>query len=213
MDGTDFRVTTIKTIDGLALEARWEEAGNSAVAVAVLCHPHPLEGGAMNAPLLDEIARSLTPASIHVLRFNFRGVGFSEGTWGNGVGQTDDAAAAVRAAGIAFPDLRLGIAGWSFGATTSLHWQIETGSTLPWVGVAPGIGSCHGSEVPEVSRLESADRLIIIGDRDQFATVDSIQAFAIEANARLEVLPNSDHFFYFREETVGSLVAEHLEVS
>ena len=146
-------------------------------------------------------------------RFNFRGVGFSEGTWGNGVGQTDDAAAAVRAAGIAFPDLRLGIAGWSFGATTSLHWQIETGSTLPWVGVAPGIGSCHGSEVPEVSRLESADRLIIIGDRDQFATVDSIQAFAIEANARLEVLPNSDHFFYFREETVGSLVAEHLEVS
>ncbi len=205
-------MTVIHTTDGLSLEARWDDAPGSAEAVVVLCHPHPLEGGTMSAPLLEKVAQSLNAADTHVLRFNFRGVGSSEGTWAGGVGETGDVAAAVEAAGLAFPGLRLGIVGWSFGATTSLRWQIETGSTLPWVGIAPGIHSYHGTDVPDASRLEPAERLIIIGDRDQFASVDSMRAFAAQSGARLEVLPGSDHFFYFREEAVGDLVATHLGV-
>jgi len=164
----------------------------------------------MNAPLLAAVTESLVTAGIHVLRFNFRGVGSSEGAWDRGVGETIDVAAAVSAANLAFPELPLGVAGWSFGATTSLGWQIETASSVPWVGIAPGIGSYHGSEVPDVSRLASADRLIIVGDRDQFASVEEMQDFAGRAGAALEVLPGSDHFFFHREKTVGSLVAEHL---
>ena len=126
--------------DGLTFEGvvAQPDEGTGPWPGVVICHPHPLHGGNMDNNVVLALALGLAQEGFVTLRFNFRGVGFSEGTWRNGVGQTDDTATAVRAAGIAFPDLRLGIAGWSFGATTSLHWQIETGSTLPWVGVAPG---------------------------------------------------------------------------
>ncbi len=210
MDGADAGVTTIRTTDGLSLEAQWSDADDPADSVVVLCHPHPLDGGTMNAPLLRTVTESLTGAGFEVLRFNFRGVGSSEGAWGEGVAETQDVAAAVEAAKLAFPELPLGIAGWSFGATTSLSWQAETGSDLPWVGIAPGIGTYRGSVVPDPARLKPANRLIIIGDRDQFASVEAMDRFAAETSARLEVLAGSDHFFHFRGEIVGSLVAAHL---
>jgi uncharacterized protein len=210
MDGPDAGVTTIRTADGLSLEAQWNYADGPADAVVVLCHPHPLDGGTLNAPLLQTVTDSLTGAGLGVLRFNFRGVGASEGVWGEGVAETHDVAAAVEAAKLAFPELPLGIAGWSFGATTSLRWQVDTGSDLPWVGVAPGIRSYRGSAVLDADRLKPADRLIILGDRDQFASVAAMQRFADRSSARLEVLAGSDHFFHFRGEAVGALIAAHL---
>jgi uncharacterized protein len=211
--GSHLRVTSILTADGLALEARWDDAAITATAAVVFCHPHPLDGGTMNAPLMQSVAEAMSSSGIHVLRFNFRGVAGSEGSWDHGVGEIQDVAAAVAAAGLAFPDLPLGIAGWSFGASTSLRWQIETASTLAWVGIAPGIRSYRGSSVPEADRLEPANRLVILGDRDQFASVDEMQTFADEAGAVLQVLTGSDHFFYFREEAVGDLVAAHFSVN
>jgi len=123
-------MTAIQTKDGFSLEARWDDAAVPASSIAVLCHPHPLEDGTMEAPLLRTVTTSLNAAGIHVLRFNFRGVGSSEGTWDQGIGEVHDVAAAVEAAQLAFPTMPLGIAGWSFGATTSLAWQLETGSAL-----------------------------------------------------------------------------------
>lgn len=209
MVGADLRVTTIRTTGGLSLEARWDDAADPAGVVVVLCHPHPLDGGTMNAPLMQRVTASLNNAGLHVLRFNFRGVGASEGAWGMGAAEMQDVAAAVEAAQLAFPKAGIGVAGWSFGATTSLRWQIETGSELPWVGIAPGIHSYRGSEVPEIDRVAPADRLIIFGDRDQFADRDAMEAFATRLGAAIEVLRGSDHFFYNREEVVGSLVAGH----
>jgi len=207
--GSHLRVTTIQTSDGLSLEARWDDADDPKGIVVVLCHPHPLDGGTMNVPLLQTVTGSLRAAGIHVLRFNFRGVGASEGAWGKGTAETRDVAAAVEAADLAFPDHRIGIAGWSFGATTSLRWQIDSGSELPWVGIAPGIRPYRDSTAPDPTQLYPADRLIIIGDRDQFSSLHAMEQFAHRANAQLEVLRGSDHFFYHREELVGSLVAGH----
>jgi len=179
-------MTAIQTKDGFSLEARWDDAAVPASSIAVLCHPHPLEDGTMEAPLLRTVTTSLNAAGIHVLRFNFRGVGSSEGTWDQGIGEVHDVAAAVEAAQL-------------------------TGSALPWVGIAPGIQPYRGSTVPDVVGLAPADRLIVFGDQDQFASVESMKHFAAQANARLEVLDGSDHFFHFRQETVGSLVAAHLK--
>lgn len=203
-------MTTIRTSDGLELEAIWTDAETKARATAILCHPHPLDGGTMRAPLMESVAVALAAAGVHVLRFNFRGVGASGGGWDGGRGEVLDVAAAAEAAGLAFPDLPTGVAGWSFGATTSLRWQVVANSTIPWVGIAPGIRSYRGSEVPEVEHLQPADRLIVFGDRDQFASVDEMERFAGRFGARLEILRGSDHFFYFREDTVGELVAAHL---
>lgn len=203
-------MTTLRTSDGLTLEARWDDPEGDAAGVVVFCHPHPLDGGTMTAPLMSKVTRVLTSAGLHVLRFNFRGVGSSEGGWEQGEGEVDDVAAAVEAAGHAFGELPLGISGWSFGASTSLAWQQRTGSTLPWVGIAPGIRSYRGSQPPDPGTLEPADRLIVLGDRDQFATVDQMTAYAERLGARIEILEGSDHFFWFREERVGELVAGHL---
>ena len=203
-------VTTIRTADGIELEARWTDAEADARATTVLCHPHPLDGGTMHAPLMRAVTEELASAGVHVLRFNFRGVGSSGGGWDSGRGEALDVAAAVEAAGLAFPELPTAVAGWSFGATTSLRWQIDAESTIPWVGIAPGIRPYRGSEIPQVEDLQPADRLIVFGDRDQFASVEEMQRFADRFGARVELLKGSDHFFYFREDTVGALVAEHI---
>ena len=202
----------ITTSDGVVLEDTWSAPATPTVrGVVVLCHPHPLDGGTMTTPLMRTVAATLAEAGFWVLRFNFRGGGASQGTWGGGFGEVLDVAAAVEAAAAAHPGRRLGLAGWSFGATISLAWQAESGSSLPWAGIAPGIRSYRGTEMPDLARLVPASRLIVIGDRDQFATVAEMNHFATSVGAAVTVLPGSDHFFLYRERKVGELVAAHLE--
>ena len=206
----DLRLMWITAEDGVALEAHWDDAKPPAVGTVVFCHPHPLDGGTMRAPLMRTVAATLRDAGLHVLRFNFRGVGLSEGRWAEGIGEIRDVAAAVEAAGLAFPELPTGLAGWSFGASVSLGWQQQAESTIPWAGIAPGIRSYRGAEPPDSSQLHPASRLIVFGDRDQFASLRQMQSYAEDMGARLEILDGSDHFFHFRERQVGTLVAEHL---
>lgn len=200
-------MTRIATSDGVALEAEWTPAIGERLGAVVLCHPHPLDGGSMRAPLIVRVARALADAGLAVLRFNFRGVGASTGSWGDGINEKEDVAAAVATASDE-GDL-VGLAGWSFGATTSLLWQADAGSTLPWAGIAPGITPYRGHQAPEPDHLPPARRLVIAGDRDQFASVAEFTAFAGRIGATIELLPGSDHFFVFRERRVGALVAEH----
>lgn len=209
MVGDDLHVSRISTADGLALEALWTDATPPDLGVVVFCHPHPLDRGTMHAPLMAGVADVLARSGLHVLRFNFRGVGSSEGAWDQGRGEMHDVAAAVEAARLAFPDLPLGVSGWSFGASTSLAWQIRDQSTLPWAGIAPGIRSYRGSTPPDPLLLRPASRLVVLGDRDQFASVEAMTSYADAMGAHLEVLPGSDHFFWFREHRVGSLLAGH----
>jgi alpha/beta superfamily hydrolase len=203
-------VSRIETADGLALEATWDDATGDTCGVVVFCHPHPLHAGSMWNPLMEKVTAALVEGGLHVLRFNFRGVGSSEGSWGAGVGEVLDVAAAVEAARLSFEDLPVGLAGWSFGASTSLAWQQRTGSTLPWVGIAPGIREYEGARPPDPESLEPAERLIVFGDRDQFASVDQMREYAERLGAEIEILPGSDHFFWYREEKVADLVAAHL---
>ena len=163
----------------------------------------------MNAPLMRGITSTLSEAGLAVLRFNFRGVGASQGTWGKGMLEVWDIAAAMEHATTTRPAVPLGLAGWSFGATTSLRWHLEAGSESPWAGVAPGLGGYAGSTPPEPKGAHPARRLIVLGDRDQFATVQSTEAYAAALGADVEILPGSDHFFHFREAVVGSLLAAH----
>lgn len=205
-------MTEITTADGLTLEGRWTlPQDGDASRVTVLCHPHPLHGGTMDSPLMRAIAGRLADHGHAVLRFNFRGVRGSEGSWGGGVAEQDDVAAAVGLAARTHPDLPLGVAGWSFGAATSLRWQYRDGSTLPWVGIGPPVELRDGGSLPPPGDLPPARRLFIIGDRDQFTTVEDLRAFTDAANARLEVLGGSDHFFHFRERVVADLAAAHFD--
>ena len=195
--------------DGIELEGRWDRPAEPR-AVVVFCHPHPQHRGTMTAPLMAAVTRELAAERLAVLRFNFRGVGASTGSWSHGHGEMDVVAAAVAHARATHPGVPLGIAGWSFGAATSLRWMARDHDSLPWVGIAPPISSHLTPALPRSSELSDSPRTFIIGDRDQFITVEQVEQYAASVGGRVEILLGSDHFFYFREDRVASLVASGL---
>jgi alpha/beta superfamily hydrolase len=195
--------------DGVELEALWNEPPAPRAAV-LLCHPHPLHGGTMRAPLMEGITARLLHHQFAVLRFNFRGVGSSAGAHESGMGELLDIDAAMAAVRERHPDVQHGIAGWSFGGSTSLVWTADRKERLPWVGVAPPVSSESTPALPDPASLPTGRRTFILGDRDQFVSTEDVCRYAKEALAEVHILPGSDHFFYFREERVGDLIADAL---
>jgi hypothetical protein len=163
----------------------------------------------MTVPLLRTVAARLAGAGCPVLRFNFRGVGGSGGSWSGGEAESEDVAAAAAAAAAAFPLRPLALAGWSFGAVAALRWQAHAGGAEPFAGIAPPVHSDLAPPLPPPHAMLPARRLFIIGDRDQFTPVADLSAYAAAAAADLLVLPGSDHFFFGREGLVAEAIAAH----
>ncbi len=90
-------------------------------AVAVICHPHPLHGGSLDNKVTATLARTLSALGVSALRFNFRGVGASTGTFAAGIGETEDLLAVMRQAQTLYPGRALWLAGFSFGAYVALR--------------------------------------------------------------------------------------------
>ena len=197
----------IETSDGVKLEGRWDDPAEPHTAL-VFCHPHPQHGGTMTAPLMHKVTKELVTANFSVLRFNFRGVGASSGQWDGGEGEINDVAAAVEHA--RDRGLPLALSGWSFGAGTALRWQARDADASPYVGIAPPVLSEYMRSPPSGSELAQARRLFIVGDRDQFVTVDDLQSYASSIGATVHVIPGSDHFFYFREDRVAAAITDFL---
>src|SRR5205823_6461115 len=108
------------------LEALLEEPDAEAARVAFLvCHPHPQHGGTMHNKVVYRIARGLRRAGAVVLRFNYRGVNRSEGTFGHGIGEREDARAALAFLRTRYPDLPFALAGFSFGSRMILKLGCE----------------------------------------------------------------------------------------
>jgi alpha/beta superfamily hydrolase len=108
-------------LDG-RLEALLEEPEDvDPVEAAVVCHPHPQHGGTMHNKVVYRLARGLRKSGCVVLRFNYRGVNLSEGTYDNGVGETEDARIALRELQARYPYLPLMVAGFSFGSRVALR--------------------------------------------------------------------------------------------
>lgn len=199
---------TLSADDGETLEARWDRPSDPPGDVVVLCHPHPLQGGTMRAPLMDHLTNGLVGRGFSVLRFNFRGVGESSGTHDFGESELRDISAAwAEASGKKAPSLHL--AGWSFGAATSLAWMAATETAVGWVGVAPPVKGEHSPALP--SQLPASPRTFILGDRDQFTTVEEIESYASQVSGDVRIVKGSDHFFYFREQVVADLMADAFE--
>jgi len=195
---------TIATEDGNTLEAM-VESPDAPIGTVVLCHPHPLHGGTMRAPLLIALTQRALGAGYRVVRFNFRGVGTSTGEFGNGVAEVHDVAAVMAHAG-QFPEPVMGICGWSFGAATALSWQAEAGSTVPYVGIAPPVDSPLMPPLPDPPALARGPRRFIIGARDQFVPVDDLEAYALAIGASVKVFAAADHFFIFRYDKLADEV-------
>ena len=133
-----------------------------------------------------------------VLRFNFRGTGESTGThdFGNDE-QLDIDSAYAEAAGSGLP---VGIAGWSFGAATSLRWISERSHSLEWVGIAPAV-----EYLPD--ELPTGPKRIVMGTRDQVVDSRPVIEYAVTHSIDMVLTPG-DHFFHGRGRRIGDLVAQ-----
>jgi alpha/beta superfamily hydrolase len=171
---------------------------------AVVCHPHPQYGGDMDNPVVRAVAAALEETGCVTLRFNFRGVGGSAGSYAGGVGELDDAHAAVRALmeQTAVPAITL--AGYSFGAMIGL----QAGAVMPevdrLVAVAPPLAFFDLGCVAACAK----PKLFVAGDRDQYCNVDTL---ARELSRLVEpktcrLVAGADHFFFGHEAGVAEAV-------
>lgn len=178
-----------------ALEAVVEDPGTASPSYAIVCHPHPLMGGAMENKVVWTVARSLRQTGIPTLRFNFRGVGASAGTFDEGVGETADADAVAAFGARRWPGRSLVIAGFSFGGYVALRLaQKRTPRHLITIAPAIGLFDVSGLAVPPCPWL------IVQGDADEVVDPGAVVGWAESLNPRprLVVLPGVGHFFHGR---------------
>jgi alpha/beta superfamily hydrolase len=190
----------------LTLEGLLANPGGGAPA-AVVCHPHPMYGGSMYNNVVEAILAAMWRAGYATLRFNFRGVGGSEGEHDGGPGEVDDALAAMSFI-LAQPGVRkegAAMTGYSFGAMVALSAGYECAEIARIVAVALPLAMAD-ARVPDGS---SKPVLLVSGDRDSYSPVAGLQALAprIGSSARLEIIAGADHFFGGREAELSRVIA------
>ncbi|MBF6567764.1 MAG: dienelactone hydrolase family protein [Candidatus Binataceae bacterium] len=195
--------------DGLTLEGRLAAPESDApMHGAVVCHPHPLYGGSMDNNVVRAILESLWALGFATLRFNFRGVGRSEGKHGGGGAEIEDAIAAVRFLSEQ-PGLRkdgIVLAGYSFGARVSVIAAPRLAEVAAVVAVALPVSVM---EPPDVAEWDKP-LVLIAGDRDSFCKTNDLEAFhrKIARPSTLKLIAGADHFFAgFEAELSGALTS------
>ena len=203
----------IQSADGLRLEAA-VDAPSDPRAALVFCHPHPQMGGTMNAPLLVAVTEALVDSGWAVLRFNFRGIGASEGTSGIGVEEVKDAEGALSAAKERFADLPLAIAGWSFGGAVAVRVAADHPELVACVGIAPAVEEKEGvtAGLPPASEIDIAVPLLfLVGANDKQVDPAACKRWSEEARADFVEMPGGNHFFWGKYDDVAREVSDFLE--
>ncbi|MCZ2290375.1 MAG: alpha/beta fold hydrolase [Burkholderiales bacterium] len=184
------RRTTIAGPAGV-IECAIDEPGQaSARGVAVLCHPHPQHGGALQNKVVQTLARAFVQLGWRAVRFNFRGVGGSEGQWDEGRGEVDDAMAVIAAHRDTALPLALG--GFSFGgyvATQAAARLPEGQKALRLVLIAPAARNFPLADVPQ-------DTIVIHGEADDVVPLSAVLDWARPQVQPVIVVPTAGHFFH-----------------
>jgi hypothetical protein len=190
---------------GLRLEGRLALPAEARVA-AVVCHPHPEYGGTMDSSVVAATTLALRHAGIATLRFNFRGVGVSEGRYSGSFAEVEDARAAAAVLAEKLPGARLVLGGYSFGAIVALRAGHDE----------PGIERLFAIALPaplfEIGFLgrSTKPKLFLLGDRDQYCPFETLEAEVgkLAGENRLARLEGADHFLFGFEEQVGQAVVD-----
>lgn len=161
----------------------------------LLLHPHPLFGGTMGSRLVYDLAVGLADAGHRVLRFDFRGVGRSEGTYGEGLGEIGDALAAFDALAVETGKTPA-VVGYSFGAAVACALAGRR-TPMRTILVAMPVDVLQSRLDPAADAPHATGPVhLVVGDRDEFVTVAQAQAVArrFEPSAKVSVLPDAGHF-------------------
>jgi hypothetical protein len=200
------------TIPGPAgpLEALLDEGAALPRAAVVFAHPHPQQGGTMHTKAVFQGAKGLLRIGCSVLRFNFRGVGQSAGTFDGGPGERDDFLAALGYMEARYPGTPLWAAGFSFGAWVALETGAGDARASTLIAIAPPVAR-DGFAFP-LTLASTKPKFIVQGGRDELCSVQDLWAFYARLNEpkELVVIDGADHLFDGQTTEVGDALADLL---
>lgn len=168
--------------------------------VALVCHPHPLQGGTLDNKVVQTLARTFARLGYVAARFNFRGVGQSAGTFAEGIGESEDALAVLSHVRSRFgAALPVALAGFSFGAFVQTR-VAERVQSAGLVLVGPAVNRFAVQSVP-------AGTIVIHGEEDDVVPLADVFAWARPQQLPIVVFPGSGHFFHGRLPQLAHVVA------
>jgi len=195
------------------LEARYTAAPEENAPIALLLHPHPQHGGTMNNKVVYTLFHAFLHCGFSALRFNFRGVGRSQGQFDRGEGELADAAAALDWLQAAHPNARsCWVGGFSFGAWIGMQLLMRRPEIGAFVSVAPPAGMFDFGFLAPCP----ASGLIVQGDQDQVVPPEATQKLVAKLKQQRDitiehrVVQGADHFFYNHLTELGAIVEEYV---
>jgi alpha/beta superfamily hydrolase len=181
----------------------------SATDALVVTHPHPLYGGDMRNPVVEQVVEVYQAQAYTTLRFNFRGVGNSEGLYTDGAGEKTDLRAAVEL--LKQKQLQaVTLAGYSFGAWVNAQVPQVALPLVQAVMISPPVALMDFDAIGTIPNL----RLVVSGDNDEIAPPDMIRSLLPRWNpeAQFEVIPGADHFYSGRLSRLARVLSEVVSV-
>jgi uncharacterized protein len=190
------------------LEALLDLPGGEPRAAAVFGHPHPLHGGTMHTKAVYQAAKALARIGVAVLRFNFRGVGRSAGTFDGGPGEMEDIRAGLDFMEGRFPGVPLWTAGVSFGSWVALTVGAQDPRVRVLIGIAVPVDRYDFSAVKDSDQA----KFIIQGERDELVPLKDVRTFYAELKEPkdLVIIDAADHLFDGKTSEIGEAIEELL---
>ena len=198
-------------IDGPAgpLEALLDEPATDTIRAAVVfAHPHPQQGGTMHTKAVYRATKALSGIGCSVLRFNFRGVGTSEGTWDEARGEREDFRAGLEYMAARYPGSELWTAGFSFGAWIALTEGALDNRVSVLIGIAPAISMYDFSAL----KASTKPKFIIHGERDELISLKLVRHFYAQLQEPKELIEidRANHLFDGQASEVGDALEDLL---
>lgn len=186
-----------------------EEEGVEPLYAAVVCHPHPLYGGTMHNKVVFKVAQILQQLGIPALRFNFRGVGHSTGSYDEGRGEVDDVRYAMEFLSRRYPGLPIVLAGFSFGAYVGLRAAAHDDRVRAMIGLGTPARLFEGNYLADSHK----PKLFIHGTKDELAPYDLARQWFehVPAPKSMVAVDGADHFFQERLDEVQAIIASFVK--
>ncbi|MGE4218529.1 MAG: alpha/beta hydrolase [Alphaproteobacteria bacterium] len=198
------------------LEGRYQHAKRSGAPIALILHPHPQHGGTMNNKVVYTLYHAYARRGFSVLRFNFRGVGRSQGSFARGEGELADAASALDWLQAYNEDAeQCWIAGFSFGAWIGMQLLMRRPEITGFISVAPPANMYDFSFLAPCP----SSGMILAGERDELVPPESIQKLVDKLRSQRgiaihhRVVPGANHFFFEHIDELTGEVDAYLDTA
>lgn len=191
------------------IEARYHHNPNKGAPIVLILHPHPLYGGTMNNKIVYQTYQNFVDCGFSALRFNFRGVGKSQGRYDEGMGELTDAATALDWLQQQNPDAGVcWIAGFSFGAWIAMQLLMRRPELEGFIAVSPPANLYDFSFLAPCP----SSGLITMGDKDDVVSEEAVAKLAgrLSSQVQYTVIPGADHYYRNQMHELSTLVRNYI---